>query len=174
MTDKKNFALAPTRARNPFALLRQMTAELDRAFDEPFWPTAGWPTLPTIEFPEPARTWVPKVDVFEQENRLVTRVDLPGIKKEEVTVEVADRYLVLSGERTREKEEKKDNVFRTERDYGRFYRAVPLPEGVKPEDVRATFADGVLEVNVPLPARLAPTVRKIEIGEPAKADKTAA
>lgn len=174
MTNQKNVMLAPTRgARDPFTLLRQMTAELDRAFDEPFWPTLGWPARRTVELPEPAM-WAPKVDVFEKDNRLVTRVDLPGIKKEEVTVEVADGYLVLSGERTREKEEKKDNVFRTERDYGRFYRAVPLPEGVKPEDVRATFADGVLEVNVPLPARPEPTVRKVEIGEPAKANKTAA
>ena len=174
MTDKKNVTLAPSRSpRDPFVLLRQMAAELDRAFEEPFWSTRGWPTLRVFELPEPA-TWAPKVDVFEKDNRLVTRVDLPGIKKEEVTVEVADGYLVLSGERTREKEEKKDNVFRAERDYGRFYRTVPLPEGVKPEDVKATFADGVLEVHVPLPALPAPTVRKVEIGEPAKADKTAA
>mgnify|MGYP003575586877 CR=1 FL=1 len=58
---------------------------------------------------------------------------------------------------------------RTEREYGSFYRAVPLPEGVKLEDVKATFADGVLEVSAPLPAGADPTVRKVEIQEPAKA-----
>ena len=88
MTDK-NVTLAPPRgARDPFALLRQLNAELDRTFEEPFWPTLGWPTFRAIELPEPA-TWAPKVDVFEKDNRLVTRVDLPGIKKEEVTVEVS-------------------------------------------------------------------------------------
>ena len=169
MAEKKNVTLAPAPgARDPFALLRQMTAELDRAFDEPFWRSFGWPAMSTIELPAPA-TWAPKVDVFEKDNRFVTRVDLPGVKKEDVTVEVTDGHLALSGERTREKEEKKDNVYRTEREYGQFYRAVPLPEGVKLEDVKATFADGVLEVSVPVPARPQPTVRKVEIQEPAKA-----
>jgi HSP20 family protein len=64
-----------------------------------------------------------------------------------VSVEVADGHLALSGERKRESEEKKDNVCRTEREYGSFYRAVPLPESVKLEDIKATFSDGVLEVS---------------------------
>ena len=88
--------------------------------------------------------------MFEKDNRLVTRVDLPGMKKEDVSVEVTDGHLALSGERKRETEEKKDNFYRSEREYGSFYRAVPLPEGVKLEDVKATFSDGVLEVSVPL------------------------
>jgi HSP20 family protein len=171
--EKEERTLATRGARDPFAMLRQMTAELDRVFDEPFWPARRWPLLRTIEFPETA-TWAPKVDVFERENRLVTRVDLPGVRKEDVTVQVADGHLALSGERKLEKEEKKDNVYRTEREYGSFYRAVPLPEGVKLEDVKATFADGVLEVSVPLPTRQTPVVRKVEIQEPAKAAKTAA
>jgi len=104
----------------------------------------------------------------------VTRVDLPGVKKEDVTVHVTDGHLALSGERKQEKEEKKDNVYRTEREYGSFYRAVPLPEGAKLEDVKATFADGVLEVSVPLPVPQDRAVRKVEIQEPAKAGKTAA
>jgi HSP20 family protein len=163
MAEEKKVAIAPARsARDPFALLRKMTAELDRAFEEADWPAFRWPSLRTLEPFAPA-IWAPKVDVFEKDNRLVTRVDLPGVKKEEVTVEVTDGHLALSGERKREKEEKKDNVYRTEREYGSFYRAVPLPEGVKLEDVKATFADGVLEVSVPLPARPEPTVRKVAI-----------
>jgi HSP20 family protein len=172
--DRKETTLAPTGgARDPFAMLRQMTAELDRVFDEPFWPARRWPLLRTIERPDPT-TWAPRVDVFEKENRLVTRVDLPGVKKEDVTVQVTDGHLALSGERRQEKEEKKANVYRTEREYGSFYRAVPLPEGVKLEDVKATFADGVLEVSVPLPVRHEPAVRKVEIQEPATTAKTAA
>ena len=174
MTEKKEVTVAPAPgARDPFALLRKMTAELDRVFDEPFWASFRFPKFRTIEGGE-ATAWVPRVDVFERDNRLVTRVDLPGLKKEDVTVEVTDGHLVLSGERKQEREEKKENVYRTEREYGRFFRAVPLPEGAKLEDVRATFADGVLEVSVPLPVRAQPAVRKVEIQEAAKAAKTAA
>lgn len=174
MAEKNENTLAPTRgAADPFALLRQMTAELDRAFDEPFWPSFRFPTMKTIDRAQGA-LWTPKVDVFEKENRFVTRVDLPGVKKEDVTVEVTDGHLALSGTRKHEKEEKKDNVYRTEREYGQFYRVVPLPEGVTLEDIKATFADGVLEVTVPLPARPQAAVRKVEIQEPAKRVKTAA
>ena len=172
--EKRELTRVPTHSSlDPFTLLRQMTAELDRAFDEPFWRARHWPLLRTIELPETA-TWAPRVDVFERDNRLVAKVDLPGVKKEDVTVQVTDGHLVLSGERNQEKEEKNNNVYRTEREYGSFYQAVPLPEGVKLEDVKATFADGVLEVSVPLPARKEPTVRKVEIQEPSKVATTAA
>jgi HSP20 family protein len=90
------------------------------------------------------------------------------MKKEDVKLEVADGYLAISGARKREAEEKKDEYFRSEREYGTFYRAVPLPEGVKFEDIKATFTDGVLEVSVPLPAKPEAKVRKVEIGEAPK------
>jgi HSP20 family protein len=97
------------------------------------------------------------------------------MKKEDVKVEVTDGHLAISGERKSEVEEKKDQFYRCEREYGSFYRAVPLPEGVKLEDVKATFADGVLEVSIPLPAKAAPAVRKVEVQDAApKAAKTAA
>ena len=172
MSEKKQSALVPTRGtRDPFALLRQMTSELDRAFED--WPSFRWPSFGQFATSE-AAAWSPKIDVFERDNRLVTRVDLPGMKKEDVSVEVTDGHLALSGERKREKEEKKDNFYRTEREYGSFYRAVPLPEGVKLEDVKATFADGVLEVSVPLPAKPEANVRKVQIEEPKPAAKSAA
>jgi HSP20 family protein len=79
-----------------------------------------------------------------------------------------------SGERKRETEERKDNLYRSEREHGSFYRAVPLPEGVTLEDVKATFSDGVLEVCVPLPARSEASVRKVQIEEPKTAAKSAA
>lgn len=166
--------LGPAReATDPFALMRKVTEELERTFGDPFWPAFKWPAFRGFAIPETV-AWAPKIDVFEKDNRLFTRVDLPGMKKEDVKVEVTDGHLALSGERKQEKEEKKDNVYRTEREYGSFYRAVPLPEGVKLEDVKATFTDGVLEVSVPLPARPEANVRKVEIEEPAKATKTAA
>jgi HSP20 family protein len=170
MAEKSATSLAPARGADPFAALRQITSELDRVFGDPW--SFRWPDL-RAAFPEPS-AWSPKVDVFEKDNRLVTRVDLPGVKKEDVTVEVTDGHLALSGERKRESEEKKGSVYRTEREYGTFYRAVPLPKGVTLEDVKATFADGVLEVSVALPARAEAAVRKVEIQEPATGAKTAA
>jgi HSP20 family protein len=144
--------------RDPFAVL------------DAFWPSLRWPSLEGAK----TRAWSPTIDVFQKDNRLVTTVDLPGLKKEDVKVEVADGRLAISGERRREVEEKKDNVYRSEREYGSFYRTVPLPEGVKLEEVKATFANGVLEVSVPLPARLEAKVRKVEIQEPSKSAKSAA
>jgi HSP20 family protein len=170
MADKKDLAPA-IRAGDPLTFFRQMTGELDRLFDEPFL-SFNWPAFKKLAAPT---AWSPKVDVFEKDNRLVTRIDLPGLTKEDVKVEVTDGYLAMSGERKRETEEKKEDYFRCEREYGSFYRAVPLPEGVKLEDVKAIFANGVLEVSVPLPAEPASKVRKVEILEPGKAAaKTAA
>ena len=174
MAEKKETALAAGQAsRDPFGLLRQMTSELDRVFDAPFGSAFRWPSWRGVAFPA-AANWAPQIDVFERDNRLVTKVDLPGLKKEDVKVEVGDGYFSISGERTSEKVEEKDNVYRSERSYGSFYRAVPLPEGAKLEDVKATFTDGVLEVSVPLPAKVDAKPRTVTIEEPAKSAKSAA
>ena len=153
MNEKKALAKAPS----PFGLLRQMTSELDRVFDDPW--TWRWPALQIDN-----AMWAPKVDVLEKDNRLITRVDLPGVKQEDVSVEVTDGQLTLSGERKIETENKNNgNVYRAECEYGSFYRTVPLPQGVKAEDVKATFANGVLEVSVPLPAQAKTNGTKIPV-----------
>jgi HSP20 family protein len=166
---KKEATLTRRPERDPFALLR---AEFDRFFNEPGW--AGF-RLPAFHVGRgPAAAWAPQIDVVEKDNRLITRIDLPGLKKEDVKVEVTDGHLAISGERKKEEEEKGEQFYRCEREYGSFYRAVPLPDGVKLEDVKATFADGVLEVSVPLAARPEAAVRKVEIEEPAKPKAAAA
>jgi len=173
MAEKKETALAQGRApRDPFALLREMTSDLERAFERPFRTDFRWPSLRHFAFTD-ASDWAPEIDVFERDNRLVTKVDLPGLRKEDVKVEATDGHLTISGERKSETEEKKDNVYRCERSYGSFYRAVPLPEGAKLEDVKATFTDGVLEVSVPLPAKATVKRRTVQI-EDAKPIKGAA
>lgn len=144
-------------ARDPLSLLREMTSGFDRFFE------SGWPHMPALRGIREMGGWTPGIDVFERDGRLVTRVDLPGVKKEDVKVEVADGHLSISGERKSEAEEKNDQYYRVERQYGSFSRTVPLPKGVKLDDVKATFADGVLEVSVPLPAAPAAAVRKVEI-----------
>ena len=173
MSKRKETSLTQSRSpQDPFGLLRQMTSELDRVFDEPFWRSFGRPFQPVPA--AAATTWLPEIDVFEKDQRLVTKVDLPGMKKDDVKVEVADGHLAISGERKSESEEKKDAFYRCEREYGSFYRVVPLPEGVRLEDVKATFSDGVLEVSVPLAAKPEAKVRKVEIQESATAAKSAA
>ena len=172
-TKKETGLLRPAAARDPFALFRYALPELDRLFDEAAWPFFKAPMLGARPFIETA-SWIPGIDVFEKDNRLVTKIDLPGMKKEDVKVEVADGQLVISGERKRENEEKKNDFYRCEREYGSFYRMVPLPEGVKLEDVKAVFVDGVLEISVPLPIRAAAKKLNVEIQEPAKTVKTAA
>ena len=163
MREKK--ALATAVAPTPFGLLRQMTSELDRMFEDPL--AIRWPAL---QIEQPAM-WSPKVDVFEKDNRLITKVDLPGVKKEDMSVEVTDGQLQLSGVRKSETEEKNDNVYRCECEYGQFFRSVPLPQGVTADDVQATFANGVLEVSMPLQAKA--NGRKVPIQD-APAAKSAA
>lgn len=166
---KKETTLIPKRTgADPFALMR---AEFDRFFNESGWPALHWPTFRFGRDGEVA--WTPEIDVFERDNRLVTKIDLPGLKKEDIKVEVTDGHLAISGERQREEEEKGEEFYRCEREHGSFYRAVPLPEGVKLEDVKATFADGVLEVSVPLAAKREAKVRKVAVEEPAKAKAAA-
>jgi HSP20 family protein len=166
---RKETTQVPARTeRDPFALIR---AEFDRFFNEPGWAGFRWPAFRGGRTAEEA--WTPQVDVFEKDNRLITRIDLPGLKKEDVKVEVTDRHLAISGERKKEEEEKGEQFYRCEREYGSFYRAVPLPEGVKLENVKATFTDGVLEVSVPLPAKPEATVRNVAIEEPPKAKAAA-
>jgi len=120
---------------------------------------------------EPAeRMWSPDVEMFEKEGKLVLRADLPGLKKEEVSVEVTDRGLVIKGERKREKEEKGENFYRAERSYGSFSRLIPLPETAKFDQATAVMRDGVLEVTMPV-AKAEQTTRRLEIKEPAAGEK---
>jgi HSP20 family protein len=78
------------------------------------------------------------------------RADVPGLKKEDITIELTEEAIVLKGSRKEEKEEKHDGYYQTERVYGSFYRALPLPEGVKIENAKAVVRDGVLEITVPI------------------------
>ena len=165
MSDKKQNALTAPSTGDPFARLRQMTSEVERVSDD--WPSSRLPSF--AKDLTSASFWTPKIDVFEPGGGLVTRVDLPGVRKEDVSVEVADRELFLSGERKEESEQKNENFYRSECEYGSFFRSVPLPEGVRIEEVKATFADGVLEISMPLPARPEAKVRKVQIEGPAAA-----
>ena len=91
------------------------------------------------------------MEAFRRGENFVVRADLPGMKRDDVTVEVENNVLTISGERTDEHEEHRDGFYRSERSYGQFYRAIPLPEGVNTDQCEATFKDGVLEVSLKVP-----------------------
>jgi HSP20 family protein len=119
--------------------------------------------------------WSPAVEVRRNDGELIVRTDLPGLKKDDVKVELTDNLLTISGERKEEKEEKREGYYRSERSYGSFYRQVPLPEGAKTDTATAEFTDGVLQITMQAPER-EPKSRRLEIKmgeEPAKAKAAA-
>lgn len=107
--------------------------------------------------------WSPQVEVFERGNNLVVRADLPGLDRDNIDVEVENDNLIIRGERRNEFEDNKDNYYRSERSYGSFYRAIPLPDGVDANACNATFKDGVLEVTLPKPPEAKSRGRKIQV-----------
>jgi HSP20 family protein len=111
----------------------------------------------------PSTFWAPQVEVFERGSNLVIRADLPGLKREDVNVEVEDDAVVIRGERHNDFEDQREGFYRSERSYGSFYRVIPLPEGVDESKVNATFSNGVLEVTLPRPEERRPASRRVEI-----------
>ena len=133
----------------PFTLMRRFGDELERVFGK-----GG-----------EAAAWRPAVDVKIEKGRMLVHADLPGLKKENVKVTITGDLLAIEGERKTETEEKKGGYVHTERNYGRFYRAIALPEGADTEKVTAEFADGVLAITVPVPEKTGPAVKEIPVGE---------
>jgi HSP20 family protein len=147
---------------NPFALMQQLSEEMDQLFDSFFF---GAPARRRTQRSPIPSLWVPDVEVNEQDNQLQVRVDLPGIPKENVKVDIQDGVLVVQGERREERSEGEEQrgFRRTERRYGSFYRAIPLPEGVETEKAEAHMKDGVLELRLPMNAQRQP--RQLDIKE---------
>jgi HSP20 family protein len=146
---------------NPFGMMRSMVEQMDRLFED-FTGTGlgrsrSMATPPALQGTGggygTTSLWYPQIEVSERGDNLVVCADLPGLKREDVQLEVHDDHLVLQGERRNESSQNQGGLYRTERSYGSFYRTIPLPDGVDPDQVRATFKDGVLEVTVPVPNR---------------------
>lgn len=94
-------------------------------------------------------TLAPRVDVTQHKDELVIRVDLPGLEKNDVKINVGEDAITIHGERHRAPEEERDGVYRTERSYGVFYRTVALPAGAITDQAKASFKNGVLEIRMP-------------------------
>lgn len=128
------------------------SSEVNRLFDTLFEPANA----------HRAQRWAPAMDLVEADDHFVLRADLPGLGEEDVSIEVQDNVLTISGERKAEQERKEKGWYRLERSYGRFSRSLTLPEGVNPDGIGAQFDKGVLEVSIPKPEERKP--RRISIG----------
>jgi HSP20 family protein len=145
----------------PVRELGTIQSEMNRLFNSFF-------DTPTPANGATFRRWIPAMDLVETDNAFVLKADLPGLTESDVSIELEDNVLTVSGERKSEHEDRKAGYYRVERSYGSFRRSLTLPEGVDPATVAATFDKGVLQVTVPKPAQQAP--RKVQItvsGSPA-------
>jgi HSP20 family protein len=136
----------------PFSFFRRMTEEFDRAL-QPF--LSDDETSASI-------AWTPTVEISEREGEYRILAELPGLSPNEVRVEVEDDALILQGERQVERDATEGGIRRSERQFGIFYRRIPLPEGANPEQAKAKFHDGILEITIPAPDRQAKR-RQIQI-----------
>jgi HSP20 family protein len=99
---------------------------------------------------ELARTvWSPSVDIYEEPEAIMIEADLPGLNKENVSVNLENNVLTIQGERKLEHEEKRENYHRVERAYGSFTRSFTIPSNIQAEKIEAEFKDGVLRIRLP-------------------------
>ena len=121
-------------------------------------PSVAWPTFGRLAslqdeldrlFESPLTGWAPALDVHEDKDSFSIRVELPGMKREDIEVSLQDGALVISGERKEEKVTEGTEVHRQERFYGRFSRALTLPSAVTGDKVKAQYKDGILTVTLP-------------------------
>lgn len=139
---------------DPFRELVSIQDELNRLFNRTF---AGFEPLR----PSAGGAWMPAMDVYETEDKLVAKVELPGIDPEDVEVSVEDGTLTVSGKREFSSEVREESYHRIERRYGAFSRAITLPPTVDPDGVEARFDKGVLTVEVAKTEKAKP--RKIKV-----------
>lgn len=123
-------------------------------------------TWPTEEMRAERAEWTPRFEMYRKDDHFVVKAELPGMKKEDIVVDVDEHFVTLKGKREKKFEEKKEDYFRTEFTYGDFYRKMPLPEGVDTKDAKAVFKDGVLEITFAAPA-LTTETKRLEIADAA-------
>jgi HSP20 family protein len=113
------------------------------------------------EAPASTTAWNPAVDIFENDNEIVLKAELPGLNAKDIELKIENNVLMLKGERRFEKETKEENYHRVEREYGSFSRAFSLPVAIDAEKVLAEYKDGVLKVVLPKKAETKPKPIKV-------------
>lgn len=124
----------------PRLFSESFSKEIERLIDDFFSP---------FFVEERGKSFIPALDIMEDEKNLVIKVDTPGMSQKDISVEIQDDQLIIKGERKEEEEIKKKNVYISERRYGSFMRRIRLPEYVQPEKAQAKIKDGVLTVSIP-------------------------
>jgi HSP20 family protein len=158
-----------TLAGGPFDFMNRMVDEMDRTFDRLFsdfgMPRRFGSTIRggTTGYSAGATLWTPRVEASQQGDRFIVRAELPGVKKDDVQVEVTDQAITIHGERREQRKEEQEGFYHTELDYGQFYRTIPLPEGAITESAQASFKDGVLEISMQAAPAEANRGRRLEI-----------
>jgi HSP20 family protein len=145
---------------DPFEELRLMQHEMDRLFGR---------FLGGEALSERKTLWMPSVESYIKDNKLVFKAELPGVDPKDLDVSITDRDLIIKGERKAEKDTKEENYTYQEISYGSFERHFVLPEGVKTDELKAKFSNGLLEITVPAPAIA--KARKIEVEAPKEEKK---
>jgi HSP20 family protein len=139
-----------------FGRLSDLREEIDRWFDLPF---SEW-----AQGTQVLSGWHPALDMFETKDNLVVRVELPGMKREEIEVSLHDGCLSIAGERKHEDKNKDSEVYRAERFYGRFQRTVTLPTAVAADKVHAAYKDGILTITLPKTEEAKPKQIDVSVG----------
>lgn len=135
---------------NPVREMNDVHREMDRFFNTPFFRVGPFSDEGRAEM------WYPSVDMFEKEEALVIKAELPGLDKNDIDVNIEDGKLTLSGERKSESEVEEDKFYRRERTYGKFVRTFTLPADIDPDKIAAEFKDGVLKIEIPKPEEKKP------------------
>jgi len=142
----------------PTRELHTVQSEINRLFNSFF-------DTPAPDGGNQLRRWIPATDLVENESEYVLRADLPGLTQDDVSIELDDNVLTLSGERKAEHEGREEGYYRLERAFGSFARSLTLPDGVDPDGITANFRNGVLEVRVPKPEQRKPRKVAIAVGD---------
>jgi HSP20 family protein len=158
-------------ASNPFEMMDRLAEEMfGRMFGDFMGPRRSW--LGRNQFrsmqgqsQQGQGLWAPRVEAFQKGDRFIIHAELPGLKKDDVQVEVTDDQVIIQGERREKQQEEREGYYHSEVDYGQFYRQIPLPEGVIADNAQANFRDGVLEISMPAPPSEANRGRRLEIKE---------
>ncbi len=142
---------------NPVSELELMRQQMDRMFNH----MGAGRLLPRLEA---TGQLLPSVDVYTNGKEAIASIELPGFRPEDITVEVTEEAIHISGESKREQEIKEDNYYRSERQYGRFDRIIPLPQRIKDAEAKANFKNGVLSIRAPLAVELKrPRAHKLRV-----------
>ncbi len=142
----------------PFQLISRLSDEMDRLFEGfgmgALSPRSGQRGV-TGQGQGGAQgvrqLWAPHIEVAERDGKLLIQADLPGVRKDDVNVQLEEDAVIIQGQRHQENTRSEQGFYHSERSYGSFYRMIPLPEGVNVDEANATFRDGVLHIELPLP-----------------------